>query len=256
MLEGSVRKAGNRLRISAQLIDVAGGHHLWSEVFDRSLEDVFQIQDEIARTIATTVAPKLQGTSLAPLVVRPTESQEAYELYLRAGERISGIDRWDTRTAITLLEKATAIDPTFAGAWARLAFGCCQMGFRFDDSQHWHDQAREAVRRAFELDAGNAEAKLAHARILWSPRGGFENRPALRALREILQLKPGSHEALRWQSLIFLHVGLMNEAREGFAEGLVAQPNDPTTLMFISQTAFAEGCYEEAADYLSRAEQN
>ena len=152
VVEGSVRKAGNRLRIAAQLIDVAGGHHLWSEVYDRSLDDVFEIQDEIARTIVTTIRPKLLPDSAAPLVKRSTESQEAYELYLRAVDRSSNFERWDTRTAIEMLKDATAIDPGYADAWARLALACTQMDFVFEPDRDWNERAEEAVHRAFELD--------------------------------------------------------------------------------------------------------
>ena len=253
VVEGSVRKAGNRLRIAAQLIDVAGGHHLWSEVYDRSLDDVFEIQDEIARTIVTTIRPKLLPDSAAPLVKRSTESQEAYELYLRAVDRSSNFERWDTRTAIEMLKDATSIDPGYADAWARLALACTQMDFVFEPDRDWNERAEEAVHRAFELDPDNAEAQFAHGRMLWSPRQGFQNGPALRSLKRAREMQPGSHQACLWQSLIFQHVGLLDEAWKGLAAALALEPDDPMTLACVSQTALSQGRYDEAQEYMDRA---
>ncbi len=253
VVEGSVRKAGNRLRITAQLIDVAGGHHLWSETYDRSLDDVFEIQDEIARTIVTTIKPKLLPDPAAPLVKRSTESHEAYELYLRAGDRMMTIQHGETQTAIEMLRTATAIDPGYADAWARLAGACTQMEFFYEPDRAWDEQAQEAVRRAFEVDPDNAEAQFAHSRMLWTPRHGFQNCEALRALKKARELQPGSYPARLWQSIIFAHVGLVDEAREGCAEALALQPDDPMALICLSQTAFYAGCYDEAQEHLDRA---
>jgi adenylate cyclase len=253
VVEGSVRKAGDRLRITAQLIDVAGGHHLWSEVFDRSLEDVFQIQDEIARTIVRTIKPKLLGDSAAPLVSRPTESQEAYELYLRAVERIGRFDRWDTRTAIEMLKDATSIDPDYTDAWARLAVACSQMDPYFDSDPRWHEEAARAVERAFELDPDSAEVQFAHSRVLWTPAKGFQNHAALRALQRALELQPGSQQLRLWLGVVLIHVGLLDEGREALGAALAAEPDDAVTLNCLGQAAFYGGAYEEADDYYERA---
>src|SRR5204862_1828793 len=83
VLEGSVRKAGNRLRISAQLVNTGDGYHLWSDRYDREIDDVFAVQDEIARAIVDKLTEKLGGHAQAPLVKRPTEDLEAYNLYLQ-----------------------------------------------------------------------------------------------------------------------------------------------------------------------------
>ena len=253
VVEGSVRKAGNRLRITAQLVDVAGGHHLWSDVFDRTLDDVFEIQDEITRTIVRTIKPKLLPDAEAPLVTRPTGSQEAYELYLRAGERIARVDRGDTRTAIEMLNDATTLDPGYADAWARLGSACCQMEVHFDPDARWHEQAEHAVERAFELDPDSPEGLLAHARIRWSPREGFQNHEALRALARSLQVRPGSHDSLLWQSVIKSHVGLLDDARDGLAEALALQPDDAFTLNILAQVLWFSGRAEESQEYYARS---
>jgi adenylate cyclase len=253
VVEGSVRKAGDRLRIAAQLVDVAGGHHLWSEVYDRSVTDVFEVQDEIARTVVTTIKPKLLADAHAPLVSRATGSPAAYELYLRAGDRMALQSPWDTRTAIAMLEGAVADDAHFAGAWARLAHGCCQMANHFEPEPRWHRRTDEALKRALALDPANVEARVVEARVLWSPRKGFRSREALLALEDALRRQPGSPATQTWHSLILLHVGLMAEAGDGLAEAHAAEPDNPRVLTFVGQNLFLLGRLEEAQDQLSRA---
>lgn len=253
VVEGSVRKAGDRLRITAQLVDAAGGHHLWSEVYDRPVQDVFAVQDEIARTIVTTIRPKLLGDPDKPLVTRATESQAAYELYLRAGDRLALQNPWDTRTAIAMLEGAVADDERFAAAWARLAHGCCQMANHFEPEPRWHQRTDQALERALALDPANVEARVVEGRVLWSPRRGFRSREALLALDDVLRLQPGSPGARTWHSLILLHVGLMAEAEDGLAEAHAAEPGNASVLMFIGQNLFFLGRLEEAQDQFSQA---
>ncbi len=253
VVEGSVRKAGDRLRITAQLVDVAGGHHLWSEVYDRPVRDVFEVQDEIARTIVTTIRPKLLGDPAKPLVSRATESLASYELYLRAGDRRALQNPWDTRSAIAMLEGAVADDEGFAAAWARLAQGCCQMANHFEPEPRWHRRTDEALERALALDPANVEAKVVEGRVLWSPRKGFRSREALLALEDALRLQPRSPAARTWHSLILLHVGLMAEAGDGLAEAHAAEPGNARVLTFIGQNLFFLGRLEEAQDQLSRA---
>ena len=253
VVEGSVRKAGDRLRITAQLVDVAGGHHLWSEVYDRSVGDVFDVQDEIARTVVTTIKPKLLGDPDQPLVSRATENQAAYDLYLRAGDRLERQNPWDARTAIAMLEGAVAEDGEFAAAWARLALGCCQMANSFEPELRWHRRTEEALEHVLALDPANAEARVVQGRVLWSPQKGFRNRDALLALEEALRLQPGWPEARTWHSMILLHIGLMAEAADGFAEARAAEPNNPRVLTFIGQNLFFQGHTDEAQDHFSRA---
>jgi len=253
VVEGSVRKVGKRLRITAQLVDVAGGHHLWSEVFDRSLEDVFRIQDEITRTVVDKIRPKLVGEGTPPLVRPATQSPEAYELYLRAGERLWLQSHGEARTAVEMLRHATAIDPGYADGWARLASACCLLHFVFDPDPRWHAEAKEATQRAFALNPDCAEAHLAHARNLWSQDEGFQNDAALRSVSRSLQLQPGSQLALAWKGLILFHVGLLEEAHEAQAAALALQPDDPTILGSIAQAFWYQGRYEMAVEYMSRS---
>jgi adenylate cyclase len=252
IVEGSVRRSGDRLRITAQLVDVAGGHHLWSESYDRALNDVFDIQDEIAATIVRTIRPKLLPEG--PLVPRGTENSEAYELYLRANERILRMDRWEIRTAIEMLRDATELDPDYADAWARLGGAFAAMAFAIDGDPRWYAQADQAIERALALDANCAEAHLARARLVWTPGRGFQNHEALCSLDRCLALQPGSYDGRYWHSVILTHVGLLEEAREQLSEARAAQPEDVMGFLQESNIAFHQGRLEEAEEWIERSQ--
>ena len=170
VLEGSVRKAGNRIRITAQLVNVADGYQLWSERYDRQLEDVFEIQDEIARAIAERLEVTLRGNrEEAPLVTPATDDLEAYELYLKGRallyKRGLGIPR-----GLECLRQAVTLDPEYALAWAGLADAHTTMGYYgFAQSSETMPQAKEAAVRAVELNASLAEAHGALAARGGSP---------------------------------------------------------------------------------------
>ncbi len=251
VVEGSVRRSGDRLRITAQLIDVAGGHHLWSETYDRRMTDLFEIQDEIAATIVRTIGPKLLHEGR--LVPRGTESVEAYELYLRANERIYRLERWELRTAIEMLRDATELDPDYANAWARLGAAFTAMAFAVDADPRWYAQAEQAIDRALALDSGCAEAHEARGRLLWTPGRGFQSCEALSALEQALELQPGSHDSRYWHSMILMHVGLLDEAREGLAEVRAAQPDDWMGASAEAVLALYEGRFEEAREWIDRS---
>lgn len=152
-----------------------------------------------------------------------------------------------------MLEDATKLDPQFAEAWARLAEACVFMGVGFDTSPGWYKKGELAMRRALALDPENAQAHCAHGRVLWTPLKGYKNRRALLALQEALRRNPGYHPALVWRCLIFLHVGMLDEAVEGLQTALAAHPDDGFTLTFLAQAKTYQGKKEEAEPYFRRA---
>ena len=165
VLEGSVRRAGNRVRITAQLIDVNDGHHLWSERFDRELTDIFAIQDEIATAIATRLAQTLRGGEAGSLVRPSTSNLEAYELYLKARslmkERGAALLK-----AIDLLERAVSLDPTFAPALAHLAHALILSSFwGMSSPDRVMPRAKWAAAAALEHDPGLVASHTASALV-------------------------------------------------------------------------------------------
>jgi adenylate cyclase len=133
VLEGSVRKAGNRLRITAQLINCADGYHLWSNTFDRELDDVFQIQEDIACAVADALKITL-GMGETTLLPGGTKNVEAYDLYLRAQNLLRQFGLSESQRAIALYHRATDLDPGFALAWAGLGVACANLVIRAPDS--------------------------------------------------------------------------------------------------------------------------
>lgn len=165
VLEGSVRKSGDRLRITAQLINVQDGYHLWSETYERRLEDIFAIQDEISAAIVGSLLPRLEGKA-AP-AHHATESVEAYELYLRGRHRFwQGSTEAGLREAAALFEKAIAADPGFAPAYAGVADAYMLLGGQLAPRDAM-PRAKAAARRALELDPRLAEGYVALASIAW-----------------------------------------------------------------------------------------
>ena len=163
VLEGSVRKAGKRLRITAELVNAKTGYQLWSERYDRELEDIFEIQDEIARTIADRLEVTLTGGSAAPLVKRATDNLNAYEAYLKGRGLLYKRGRF-IFDALKCFEEAVELDPDYGLAWTGLADGHTTLGFYgIVAPEKTMPQAKAAATRAVQLDDSLAEAHCALA---------------------------------------------------------------------------------------------
>jgi len=193
VLEGSVRKAGSRVRITAQLIDGAKGDHVWAARYDRDLTDIFAIQDEISKAIVEALKVKLLPAEKKKIEQRGTSNVEAYDLYLMARQQwISGTFGTVRReqSIARLCNQATLLDPDYAQAWALK--GLAQLELRF---VHGHDEdALSAAERALEIDPGLAEAHCIKARYL-EEEGRTEE--AEKQVRTALKLDPDSWEVNR-----------------------------------------------------------
>jgi adenylate cyclase len=177
VLEGSVRKAGNRLRISTQLVDVATSFQLWSERYDREMEDVFAIQDEIATSIVNALKLVLTPKEVAAIKKVPTQSVRAYEYYLR-GRQLFHQRRAETLDAAEdLYRRAIAMDPDYALAFAGLADCSCHRFFEHAGGDEALAQAESASRRALKLDPDLAEAHASRGLAL-SYQGRFDEASA------------------------------------------------------------------------------
>lgn len=173
VLEGSVRKLGERLRVAAQLVNVSDGYHLWSERYDRRLDDVFEVQDEIARSILEKLKVKLIGEPEAPLFKRGTANMEAYQLYLQGRYYFARRFKGGLGEAVDCFSRAVAIDPDFAPAWAGLGESYGVMSwYAYGPLRELHPKAMETARRALTLDERLAEAHhalaAAHMFLEWN----------------------------------------------------------------------------------------
>ena len=176
ILEGSVRKSGNKLRITAQLIQVDNGFHLWSETYERELDDVFTIQDDISKAISRALAIELGTTSSAPGNTQPTTNLEAYNHYLQARFLLAQRGDENMRKADELFNKAVTLDPAFSEAWSGLAFNSALL-YSYSPTvslEESHEKTMNAAHHAIELDPRNAEAYTAIGRTLsntWDWKG-------------------------------------------------------------------------------------
>jgi serine/threonine protein kinase/tetratricopeptide (TPR) repeat protein len=228
VLEGSVRKAGSRLRITAQLINVADGYHLWSEKYDRELEDVFAIQDEISIAIVEKLKGKLLKEEKSKLVRRYTENEEAYNLYLK------GRFYWNRRhegwieKAIELFQQAVEKDPLFAPGYVGIA-DCYNIAtvLALMEPRIAYPKSKDAVAKALAIDEGLAEA---HAALGWIKT--FHDWDWAGAEREFLrtfELNPSYANAHYYYSL---YLCIMRRSDEAFAESSRALELDPVSLVF------------------------
>ena len=208
VLEGSVRKAGNRIRINAQLIDGSTSKHLWADRFDRDLTDIFEIQDEISKAIVDALKVTLLPAERKAIENRGTTNVEAYDLYLMARQQwISGTFGTVRReqSIARLCNEATQLDPDYAQAWALM--GLAQLELRF---VHGHDEdALSAAERALEINPGLAEAHCIKARYL-EEEGRTEE--AEKQIRTALKLDPESWEVNREAARMLFRHGHVREA--------------------------------------------
>jgi TolB-like protein/Tfp pilus assembly protein PilF len=168
VLAGSIRRGGNRLRITAQLLDAASDSLLWSERYDREMADVFAVQDEIARNIAEALRVTLSPQEEEAIATKPTANLQAYDLYLRGRSYARRHTRQDLEFALQMLENAVSLDPEFALAHASISNVCAQYHYNYERKKVWLDRSRDASRKAIALQPHLPEVKVAQAWILYT----------------------------------------------------------------------------------------
>ena len=168
LLTGSLRRAGTRLRINAELVDTKTNFPLWSERYDREMADVFAMQDEIAHKIAEALRITLTPQEQEALAAKPTENAQAYDLFLRGKSFARRVTRQDTEFALQMFENAVALDPQFAIAHAAIAYTCAQYHWHFERAPAWIERAKAASQRASALGKDAPEIQVAEAWILYA----------------------------------------------------------------------------------------
>ena len=238
VLEGSVRKAGNRIRINAQLIDGTTGKHLWADRFDRDLTDVFEIQDEISKAIVEALQVRLLPQEKEAIQDRGTANVDAYSLYLMARQQwVSGgfSDPVRHRMIVRLCREATTLDPEYAQAWALMALAQALLRF-------WHgteEDALPAAERALALNPMLPEAHCVKGRYLEDEGRSDE---AERQIRTALVLAPDSWEANREMAAFLYRHGRIPEAISFFEEAAAAMESD------TSSAAMLMSCYQSVGN--------
>ncbi len=224
VLEGSVRKAGSRVRVMAQLVDASSGFQLWSERYDRQIADIFDVQDEIARAIVERLKVAFDASATPRLVEAATNNMEAYQEYLKGRAMLYRRGPWIAQ-ALESFEKAVALDPMYAQAWAGVADAYTALSYygyrRPDDAM---PAAVQAATRATAADPESAEAHnaLAVAALLWER----DFAKAEREFRQALVLNPRYIQSRCWYGLFFLQWGV-GRYQDGLAEAWLAFEADP-----------------------------
>ncbi|MBI3669640.1 MAG: protein kinase [Acidobacteria bacterium] len=187
VLGGSLRRAGNRLRITAQLVETRTGHSAWAERYDRELKDVFEVQEEIARSITQALRITLSPQEEQDIARRPTQNPQAYDLYLRGRSFARRETRPDLAFALQMFEAAIGLDSRFALAHAGISNACGVMYEWHDHDTRWIERALAACERALALEHGLPEALVARARIRYELKNFDE---AIRDVRLAIERKP------------------------------------------------------------------
>jgi adenylate cyclase len=231
VLEGSVRKAGDRVRITAQLIDAATGGHVWADRYDRDLTDIFAIQDEISKAIVSALRLKLLPDEKKAIEARGTSSVEAYNLYLMARQQWVSGDYSDSRrdeAIARICKQALSFDSEYADAWALLALAQSQLHL-------WHGKdvdALPAAERALAINPDLAEARCVKAQLL-DEQGKLAE--ADQEMRTALRLNPESWEVNREAARLLFRQGNIRESIPFFEKAAGLLPNDwHSPLMLIS----------------------
>ena len=245
VLEGSVRKAGNRLRVTAQLINVEDGYHLWSERYDRQLEDVFAIQDEIAENIVRALRVVLGEDEKRALEKTPTENVQAYEYYLRGQQVKSQMRRSPLLYARRMFERAIELDPKFARAHAGAA-DCCSFLYMYWDSSNANLEAANASsQRALELDPASAEAHTSRG-VALTLQQNYD--AAHREFEKALELNPKLFEAHYFYARACLTEGKFEEAITHYRNAWEARPEDYQAILLSTDALAKLGRDEEVLE--------
>jgi adenylate cyclase len=250
VLEGSIRKVGNRVRITAQLIDAGSGGHLWAERFDRELTDIFATQDEVVEKIVAALAVNLTQGEAQRLRRRGTASVEAYETWLRARELLSRSTREAIAQAKAMYRRAIEIDPNFAAPHAGLSLATISeyVSDWAADPEEALDEAERWARRALELDDQEPVSHMALGNVmLW--RRNHDG--ALDECRRMIALDPNFAQGHSATGLALMYAGRAAEALEAFAIAKRLDPHSPSIVLhFVAQANFSLGRYEAAAEHL------
>jgi adenylate cyclase len=250
VLEGSIRKAGNRVRITAQLIDAGSGGHLWAERFDRELTDIFATQDEVVEKIVAALAVNLTQGEAQRLRRRGTASVEAYETWLRARELLSRSMREAIAQAKAMYRRAIEMDPNFAAPHAGLSLATISdyVSDWAADPEEALDEAERWARRALELDDQEPVSHMALGNVmLW--RRNHDG--ALAEFGRMIALDPNFAQGHSATGLALMYAGRAAEALEAFAIAKRLDPHSPSIVLhFVAQANFSLGRYEAAAEHL------
>ena len=254
VLEGSVRKVGNRIRISGQLIDAANGTHLWADRFDGALEDVFELQDRVTANVVGIIAPRVEQAEIERVRSKPAGNLEAYDLVLRAVALTRTLRRPEMEQALGLLRQAVQIDPSYARGMAILSL-CCwtfiTQGFGHRDNPLVADM-NEVAQRALALDPADSGVVAIAALILGVPGDDMETGLAL--VEKAIGLNRNNADAFRVGAVLYAYKGEIDRAVEHQQQAERLNPLDASWSGSLAYPIayFGVGDHEKVVDWTAR----
>jgi serine/threonine-protein kinase len=255
VLEGSVRRSGNRIRVTAQLIDAEGDHHLWAEQYDRELtaENLFDIQGDVAGKIAAALLTELSPEEAERLEARPTDNLEAYEYYLRGIQlRNRGFSPEIFEEMIPAWERAAALDPEFAAAHAALSIAHSDMWwFYYDRTRERLERSAASLARAREIAPDLPQGLVAEGWYYY--HGLLDYTRALKAFEAAEDVLPGDPEPAYGIAAIYRRLGDMETSVAYFERALELDPRSATLVSQIGETLALLRRFDEAGPYSDRA---
>ncbi len=258
VLEGSVRKAGNRIRVTAQLVEAETGNHVWAERYDRDLADIFAVQDEITEAVTVAIAPAIADAELQRAVRKPPESLDAWAAYQRGLWHLSEANQEDNATAQRFFQRAIDLDSTFAGGYSGLALAQLQAAAVYQKIGLFEAQssAESLARRAVALDGADAEARSC---LGWALQARGELEGALAEIERALVMSPNLAVAHGQRGATLIFSGRPKEGLAAVQMSIRLDPRDPFSairLLHIACGLYFSGEYEaviEAAKRLIRS---
>lgn len=249
VLEGSVRRQGDEVRIVAQLINAVDGYHLWSKTYDRKLENVFAVEDELARSITDALRPQLLKQA-PPLVGQATASTEAHDLYLRGRHFWNKRTTDDLKRAAALFRQALDLDPRYALAHAGLADSYALLA-EYSPARPGDvlPQAAEHARKALELDPALAEP---HATVGLLAMSEYDWTAAEREFKRAIELRSAYATAHQWYALLLVTLGRLAEARVQAEQAVQLDPASPVVNNMLGLVLYASGDYPRAIEAFRR----
>jgi serine/threonine protein kinase/tetratricopeptide (TPR) repeat protein len=249
VLTGTLRRAGNRLRITTQLVDTHTDFPLWSERYDREMKDVFEVQDEIARKIAEALRVTLSPQELEALAIKPTENLQAYDLYLRGKRYARRQTRQDLEFSLQMFESAVAMDPNFALAYAACANACAMFYCNYSRDVSWVERAREASGKAVALRWELPEVQVSQAWVLYATELHDE---AVRMVRKAIERKKDCEGAYYLLCRALFSAGRYQEVVDVMEAGLEASGEDYNIYVPLANSLGAMGKREAYMNLLQR----
>ena len=251
LLEGSVAKAGNKLRITAQLIQASDGNHLWSDTYDREMQDIFAVRSEVAQQVAATLKIRLLGEDKKRLDKKPTENLEAYNLYRQGRYYADKLSEDGTKKAVPFFQQAIDKDPRFALAYAGIADNYVLAADAYIAPREAFSKAKEAALKAIELDDSLAEAHaslgLVHYHYDWDWAA------AEKEFKRAISLNPQSAQSYTLYTHYLAGMGRFDEANNQGRRALELDPLSVSTHWFLGWGAIYAGRSDEAISQFSKA---